>query len=177
MTRREFDEWLKTHFACFPGVSGWLRNMPSPDRTALLKEWYASMKIVALPAAEEASRTLWHEGGCPYGETVPRIRGIIRASQEAFQPSPDPGPSLIEATPEERAESKAVIAAARGALCKAASRVPDPPDLDEATPPDGKQLSPRNYPATVEEARVMLKESAIGSYRIETIGQWAARQQ
>jgi hypothetical protein len=41
-----------------------------------------------------------------------------------------------------------------------------------AEPPEAHH---RNYPATVEEARAMLKESAIGSYRIETINQYAER--
>lgn len=40
---------------------------------------------------------------------------------------------------------------------------------------EARQLSPRNYPATREEAEKMLQTSAIGGYRIETILQYSER--
>ncbi len=166
MTESEFNRWLEgSHAACFPGVSGWMRGMSPPQRDGILKEWWRSLGRLTLTEANDASRALWHEGGCPYGDHPPAILRLAKEFRVLPPVDDDQGPRWEDMTDADKETARGVIAD----VIKSIGR-PEP--RPEPTPPPGGR---RNYPATVAEAHEMLKGSAIGSYRIETIKDYAGR--
>ncbi len=119
MTREEFVDWLTTHCSCFPGLNAWLLSMIPNDKANLLGEWWGVLQIYPLPAAQEASRKLWEEGGCPYGDHPMAIRRLISAARRSDPVEfNDMGLNLRDATRAQRDEGREVIAAARAAICR-----------------------------------------------------------
>jgi hypothetical protein len=149
--------------------------MPEPERIGIMAAWWRTMRRVSYRDAQRASDTLWNQGGAPYGDHPVRLKQIIEQDRERHQPAPDMGVSWDDATDEDKA-------VARGVIADVIKSIGRPEPTAAAEPPEAHH---RNYPATVEEARAMLKESAIGSYRIkesaigsyriETINQYAER--
>jgi len=176
MTKDEFNRWLKSHEACFPGVRAWLQQMPKPDSQQLLSMWWRVLKTFSLATCEQASEDLWQAGGGNYGDHPILLKREIAARRPAAEEPADTGPSLWQATPAHRAEAQAVIADARAALVRPVGRRVDDVDFEiDAVPgADDRPRSTPNCPQTVAEMREYAKQTAMPC-RIETVGQYCDR--
>jgi len=174
MTSDEFNRWLVIHENCFPGVRAWLASMRPPDSRGVLVAWWKVLKRFSFAVAEEASQELWQSGGGAYGDHPILMRKLIHEKRAVTEESVDTGPSLLDATPEEKATCRSILEECKAAMVKPAFRVPEP--RIHPIEPEGSIRPPRQSrnPETLEELREYAKTTAM-PMRIETVAQYCDR--
>ena len=176
MTHPEFNQWVRKLGTFFPGFVAWLDTMRGRQKSDRMGEWWAIVRRAELKDAISATRQLWKDGGCPYGEIPPAVLRIIRDNRPVsydFPKNDDDPKRWQDMTEEDRATARGVIA---DVLKELGPRdVELPADRPRAVTPSGKWAMGSRACETVEDLREYAKTTAM-PMRIETMGQWCERQ-
>ena len=173
MTHPEFSGWLNKLGSFFPSFTAWLMQMPPNQKNELLKEWWELLRREQYPRVQAASRQLWEDGGCPFGEIPPAILRIIRESRrESHEFADDSGPRWEDATDEEKAGARALVKDILRDLGPRHLELSD--KIPRAVVPVGRTALGNKELVTLDDMREHNKTTA-APCRVETMAQYCQR--